>query len=132
MKKLGAVGRVSFYDEIAKLGPCVYRRYQIWIANKLFIQKRSDSVISKVLFTDGVDNHWKKQTEIGIVKSKYYDTFFREYIGELVQKGFRGEFVTVVNLYAFEARLISSKDNRSLSLVPIGKARVIFWNTILK
>ena len=25
-----------FYDEIENLGRCVYRRYQIWISNKMF------------------------------------------------------------------------------------------------
>ena len=28
----------TFYDEIENLGRCVYRRYQIWISNKMFIQ----------------------------------------------------------------------------------------------
>ena len=29
-----------FYDEISSIGRCVYRRYQIWIANKLFIKNK--------------------------------------------------------------------------------------------
>lgn len=32
----------TFYDEIENLGRCVYRRYQIWISNKMFIQVNRD------------------------------------------------------------------------------------------
>lgn len=32
----------NFYEEIETLGRCVYRRYQIWISNKLFIQENRD------------------------------------------------------------------------------------------
>ena len=28
-----------FFDEIEKIGRCIYRRYQIWISNKLFVQE---------------------------------------------------------------------------------------------
>lgn len=39
-----------FYDEISSLGRCVYRRYQIWIANKLFIKNNRSKFIYKFKF----------------------------------------------------------------------------------
>ena len=35
----------TFYDEIENLGRCVYRRYQIWISNKMFIQVNRDKFL---------------------------------------------------------------------------------------
>ena len=52
-----------FYDEISSLGRCVYRRYQIWIANKLFIKNNRSKFIYKLLFSDHSDDRWRKQTE---------------------------------------------------------------------
>lgn len=38
-----------FYDEIENLGRCVYRRYQIWISNKMFIQVNRDKFLYRVI-----------------------------------------------------------------------------------
>lgn len=40
----------TFYDEIENLGRCVYRRYQIWISNKMFIQVNRDKFYIALLF----------------------------------------------------------------------------------
>lgn len=40
----------TFYDEIENLGRCVYRRYQIWISNKMFIQVNRDKFLYSLTF----------------------------------------------------------------------------------
>ena len=112
-----------FYEVIATLGPCVYRRYQIWIANKLFVKTKRSKFIYSILFSGKIDAKWKKQTEIGIVKSKYCEDFFNEYIVELEENTLIDEFLDIINLYAFEVRLINNNIGHDLKLLPIGKAR---------
>lgn len=112
-----------FYDEISSLGRCVYRRYQIWIANKLFIKNNRSKFIYKLLFSDHSDDRWRKQTEIGIVKSKYCNDFFKEYLSELRENCILQEFLDIINLYAFEVRLTNNGKEHDLALKPIGKAR---------
>lgn len=34
-----------FYQEVDSLGRCAYRRYQIWISNKLFVQENRDKFV---------------------------------------------------------------------------------------
>lgn len=92
----------GFYEKISSLGACVYRRYQIWIANKLFIQSNRDKFISKLLFSEEADERWKKQTEIGIVKSKYCGVFFKEYVSELRENNLLNELLQIINLYGLQ------------------------------
>lgn len=112
-----------FYDKISSLGRCVYRRYQIWIANKLFIKNNRGKFIYKLLFSDHSTDRWRKQTEIGIVKSKYCNDFFKEYLSELKENCVLQEFLDIINLYAFEVQLTYNGKEHDLSLHPIGKAR---------
>ena len=113
----------SYYVLIASLGSCVYRRYQIWIANKLFAKSNRNKFIYCILFSGKIDEKWKKQTEIGIVKSKYCEAFFSEYVVELEENNLIDEFLDVINLYAFEVRLINNNIGHDLKLLPVGKAR---------
>ena len=113
----------SFYEQIISLGECVYRRYQIWIANKLFVKSNRSKFIYGLLFSGNIDGKWKKQTEIGIVKSKYCEAFFNEFVVELKEKNLIDEFLDVINLYAFEVRLINNHIGHDLKLLPVGKAR---------
>lgn len=111
----------NFFSVIEKLGRCIYRRYQIWIANKLFVQSsREKFIYSLVSDIDLLDN-WKIQTEIGIVKSKYCGLFFDEF-QELLDKRVFKELLDVTNLHAFEAR-IAQVPVLSLDVKPIGAAR---------
>lgn len=66
----------DFFDEIEKIGRCIYRRYQIWISNKLFVQEAREKFVYTLLADNSIEENWKKQTEIGIVKSKYCGLFF--------------------------------------------------------
>lgn len=113
----------KFYAEISTLGRCVYRRYQIWIANKLFIKENRNKFLHNLLFSDCSDNKWRKQTEIGIAKSKYCNYFFEEYISELKDSPILQEILDVINLYAFEAKIVDNGNGDNLELHPIGYAR---------
>lgn len=61
----------QFFEEIKDLGRCSYRRYQIWISNKLFLKSSRDKFIYVLLNGNQIPEEWNEQTEIGIVKSKY-------------------------------------------------------------
>ncbi len=113
----------NFFELIISLGKCVYRRYQIWIANKLFIKSNRSKFIYGLLFSGNIDGEWKKQTEIGIVKSKYCEAFFSEFVVELKESNLIDEFLDVINLYAFEVRIINNHIGHDLKLLPVGKAR---------
>ena len=113
-----------FFENIESIGRCVYRRYQIWISNKLFLQKNREKFIYELIFSKYTSEKWKNQTEIGIVKSKYCSDFFEEYFRDLVDKGIISEIISIINLYAFEAQIIEN-DSVAISLYvkPVGKAR---------
>lgn len=113
-----------FFDEIEKIGRCVYRRYQIWISNKLFLQLNREKFIYALFFDKTIIANWKNQTEIGIVKSKYCSGFFEEYFDKLITEGYINEIIRVINLYAFEARITNKQTNSAmLKVAPIGNAR---------
>lgn len=114
----------SFYDEIEKLGRCVYRRYQIWISNKLFIQENRDKFLYNIIFSNEITKEWKRQTEIGIVKSPYSTSFFEEQEENIIEKDILHEFIKVVNLFAYDAKLFNNGNNLlNMELVPIGIGR---------
>jgi hypothetical protein len=128
----------DFYKEIEKLGRCVYRRYQIWISNKLFIHENREKFIYYLIFTDGLPSEWKRQTEIGIVKSRFCNGFFEEYSTEILRNDLVLEFVKIVNLFAFDVKLSNvSSILPSLRLSPMGDGRpslirIIANNNIFK
>lgn len=114
----------TFYDEIENLGRCVYRRYQIWISNKMFVQVNRDKFLYSLIFSDEIPQSWKRQTEIGIVKSRFCDNYFQEQGAELLEQGMLSEFVKNINLFAFEGRLLHIKqESPQMKLSPIGNGR---------
>lgn len=112
---------INFFEQIKNIGRCVYRRYQIWIANKLFLQDSRQKFVYSLLISKDIDEEWKKQTEIGIVKSKYCGLFFEEFCNLLDEEALN-ELISITNLYAFEARIINSP-LLTLKLNPVGAAR---------
>ncbi len=114
----------TFYNEIESLGRCVYRRYQIWISNKLFIQSNRDKFLFSLIFTNEIPQDWKRQTEIGIVKSRFCDNFFQEQGLNALEYGLLFDFVKNINLFAFEAKLLNvRKESPLMQLTPIGNGR---------
>lgn len=110
-----------FFDEIEKIGRCIYRRYQIWISNKLFVQEAREKFVYTLLTDNSIEAKWKKQTEIGIVKSKYCGLFFKEF-QELLDETVVEELLDITNLYAFEAK-INHSPALIMNVTPIGAAR---------
>ena len=113
-----------FYSEIEDLGKCVYRRYQIWISNKLFGSADRSKFLYHLIFADSIPQNWKKQTEIGITKSKHCTAFFREQGADLVAGGQIWDFVKTTNLFAFDVQILfSGTQTPMLSFYPIGNGR---------
>ena len=114
----------TFYDEIENLGRCVYRRYQIWISNKMFIQVNRDKFLYSLTFSDEIPQSWKRQTEIGIVKSRFCDNYFEEQGSEILEQGILFDFVKNINLFAFEGELLHIRqESPQMKLSPIGNGR---------
>lgn len=111
----------NFFVEIGKMGRCIYRRYQIWISNKLFVQEAREKFVYTLLMDNCIDENWKKQTEIGIVKSKYCGLFFEEF-QELLDEIVVEELLDTTNLYAFDAK-IDQLPGLIMNVTPIGAAR---------
>lgn len=122
-----------FYNQISSFGRCSYRRYQIWISNKLFGAKDRDKFLYKLIFADTLPAEWKKQTEIGIVKSRHCRLFFEEQEANLIESTLLSDFIKITNLFAFEAKILTthSGDPR-LALYPIGDGRAALIYIICK
>ena len=113
-----------FFDDIETMGRCVYRRYQIWISNKLFGFQDRDKFIYKLIYTNAIPANWKKQTEIGIVKSRYCNSFFEEQGSHLCETEQLWNFASIVNLYAYEAKITYTGEGEpQLVLYPSGNGR---------
>ena len=110
----------KFFGEIEKIGRCIYRRYQIWISNKLFVQANREKFIYTLLNDDEIKLNWRKQTEIGIVKSKYCVLFFDEFY-YVLNETLLIDLLNITNLYAFEAKINHSP--LIMQVTPIGAAR---------
>lgn len=117
-----------FFAEIEKIGRCIYRRYQIWISNKLFVQAAREKFVYTLIMDGDIELTWKKQTEIGIVKSKYCGLFFEEF-HELLDETVIGNLIDITNLYAFEAK-INHSPALMMQVTPVGAAREYLINIV--
>lgn len=128
----------TFFDEIESLGRCVYRRYQIWVSNKILTKSTREKFLHNLVFSNNMLVKWRKQTEIGLVKSRFSSCFFKEQSYNLIENNLLDEFVNVTNLYTFESGINFSKNgNPNISLRPCGSGRssliqLIFENNIFK
>lgn len=114
----------TFFNNINAFGRCAYRRYQIWISNKIFAKDSREKFIYQLVFKLDGDDNWRGQTIIGIVKSEYCQDFFYDYYTKLLSSGFLLEFIRIINLYAFDAKpFVSASGYHFLQLIPTGKAR---------
>lgn len=121
-----------FYQNIEKIGRCIYRRYQIWIANKLLAKDNRDKFLHNLIFNNEISDEWKKQTEVGIVKSNYNTSFFEEKEIEILEKNILIEFIDATNLYSYDVKIINNKDLCDVILVPVGVGRENIINIIEK
>ena len=114
----------AFFTNLCDLGRCVYRRYQIWVENKLFIKEGRESFLYSLVFSDNIPDDWKKQTIIGITKSGFCKDFFAEYGQDLIERNLIAKFFEITNLYSFEARIITRPSGNHYAFSrPIGVGR---------
>jgi hypothetical protein len=123
----------KFFDSIESLGRCIYRRYQIWISNKLFVQENREKFLYELIFSDKMPQKWRKQTLIGLVKSRYCKAFFDEYGQTIIDKNIITDFIKTTNLYAFEIKN-NEFDNiyPYIQLNPTGEGRLRLLHLINK
>lgn len=126
---------VMFFTSVKDLGKCAYRRYQIWVENKLFQRGDRDKFLYKILSSDKEsnivckDDEYKKsedilqETLIGIVKSKYAVSLFKEN-SDLIINDKLSDFLRTVNTYAFQPKVLDVHfGNIYTSLLPVGVGR---------
>lgn len=122
----------EFFRKLEGFGRCIYRRYQIWVENKLFTKGNREKFLFKLLDTDAVPTNWKTQTIVGIVKSNFCGEFIEEYEVS-ISEDLLWEFVRLINAFAFEANILNLKfDNVYTTLKPIGMGRPCLINLIYK
>lgn len=122
-----------FYNKIGSMGRCVYRRYQIWIANKIFTKSNRDKFLYNLVIAKSLPRDWKKQTIIGLVKSRFCEAFFDEYSDNIAENELFDEFIKITNLFAFETKIIPNDNERmTLELLPIGVGRSCLIQSITK
>lgn len=114
----------SFFETLSNLGRCAYRRYQIWVENKLFAKENREKFLYS-LVTNNLSPKWKTQTEIGIVKSNYCADFFDEYGDKLIDQNILLEFITLTNLYGFSIAFSKFPLNMILKGTGCGRGSII-------
>ena len=115
---------MQFFSKLENLGRCVYRRFQIWIENKLFTKMNQEKFLHKLLFSQSVSEVWKQQTMIGIVKSRFCNDFFEKYGEKIVEDNLIIDFIKTVNAFSFELSIFTLQNKNYYSLLkPTGIGR---------
>ncbi len=113
----------DFFTAIEGFGRCVYRRYQIWVENKLFTRDNRGKFLYNLLYTDNIPSKWKDQTIIGILKSDSCKALFSEY-ADIIDGELLTRFLKLVNLYAFSTKVIKLPHNSDYAILsPFGIGR---------
>ena len=121
----------EFFSDAGFLGRCIYRRYQIWISNKLLAKNNRERFLYELIFSDTIPQNWKKQTEVGLVKSQYCREFFTEYGQTMIGKGILNDFIRTTNLYAFEVDPYFALSSY-IQLKPCGEGRKSIINIVVE
>lgn len=122
----------DFFLEIEKMGRCIYRRYQIWVENKLFTKENRNKFIYKLLEKDLISDNWRNHTIVGIAKSNFCIELFNDY-GENIPDKILYEFIINTNRFAFKSFFINSDIRRAYSnLSPVGACRPCLIKIIFK
>lgn len=113
----------SFFSKIEEMGRCCFRRYQIWVSNKVLTKINRDKFLSNLIFSDNLPDLWTKQTMIGLVNSRFSSCFFEEYANDLIAEDLIWKLIDVTNLHAFNSRYFEYKDYPFIQLIPKGEGR---------
>lgn len=124
----------SFFKELEKLGRCIYRRYQMWIEDKLFSKDNRKKFLYKIISNESIPKFWRKESIKGIIKSTHSKDFFNEY--ELkIAKNIK-EFIDTTNLYGFDLDAESFRLNKLVyKLKGCGREsliKIIYENNIFR
>lgn len=122
----------GMFCKIEEFGRCCYRRYQIWISNKLFTKTNRDKFLYELISTNDLQPKWFTQTIIGIVKSRFGSQFFEEQTNNIITQDLLQKFVDITNLYAFDAKVIFLKNGQRMILQPKGYGRIGLIKIIYK
>ena len=112
-----------FFDRIADFGRCSYRRYQIWIANKILSKENREKFLYHLISTTQIPAQWSQQTIIGLTKSRFCAPFFEEQTENIIANNKLQEFIDITNLYAFSPEVWGTEAAPSLLLHPTGEGR---------
>ena len=113
----------TFFNTIEGYGKCVYRRFQIWIENKLFIEETHDKYIYQLISAQTIPEKWKEQTIIGITKSRYCKPFFDDYGKLIIDSEMISDFIRITNIYSFQIRSFCFEGKHFIEPQPIGMGR---------
>lgn len=109
-----------FFASISKYGRCIYRRYRIWVENKLFNRENRDKFLYQIIRGDAPDD-WVEQTISGIVCSDFSTDFFSEYGDSIVQQKL-DIFLRITNSAAFDFHCTNIVSGNSFTTLA-GKGR---------
>lgn len=112
-----------FFDHIENFGRCSYRRYQIWISNKIFSKESREKFLYNLISTTKIPDHWSQQTIIGLTKSRFCAPFFEEQTESIVSNNMLQKFIDITNLYAFSPEIWGAGTIPTLLLHPTGEGR---------
>lgn len=127
-----------FFNEIVKFGRCSYRRYQIWISNKVLNKTDRNNIIRNLIVSLTVPKEWKKETMIGLVRSRFSKEFFLENGDSIIENNLLETFIDVVNLYGYSINnSFIAKYSPAISLIPSGSGRpslldIVYENVIFE
>ena len=103
-----------FFESIEKMGIGVYRRYQIWISNKLLARENRDKFLQALVFDSKVSLDWHRNTVIGLIRSPFCKSFFDEQEANIVDEKHLDEFVEIANCFGFEMGGVSYNKLKSI------------------
>ncbi|SDJ24977.1 hypothetical protein SAMN04487760_10482 [Lachnospiraceae bacterium G41] len=130
----------TFFTNIEKMGNGVYRRYQIWISNKLLAKENRDKFLYALVFGNDTSDDWHRSTLVGLIKSPFCKCFFDEQGLKLIEKNLISVFLELTNCFAFEMdgysfNKIESIGSLKLKGVGFGRLaliKLIFENQLFK
>lgn len=123
----------SFFENLEQMGNGAYRRYQIWVSNKLLARINREKFLYALVFDKELPYEWHRNTLIGLVKSPFCQTFFEEQESKLISNNMIQELVQITNCFAFEAKEVASDEIESICLLrlnAVGNGRMALISLI--
>lgn len=107
----------AFFACVESMGQGAYRRYQIWVSNKLLARSNRDKFLKSLVFDNDISSEWSRNTIIGLIKSPYCKSFFDEQGINILEHARLEEFIKITNCFAFEMGDVHSIEYDSISIL---------------